>query len=70
MFVYPGNVRLLCITDDVSIFVKLPLSSVPETGTCRFTDVMEMSVIYFDSLSDDENRLNKILLGNKSKSEL
>lgn len=28
MFVYPGNIRLLCITDDMSISVNLPLLSV------------------------------------------
>lgn len=28
MLVSPGNVRLLCITDDVSVAVNLPLPSV------------------------------------------
>lgn len=59
MFAYPGNVRLLCITDDVSISVNPPLPSVPGTSTFHFTYVLEVSVVYFDLLSDDENRLKQ-----------
>lgn len=59
MFAYPGNVRLLCTTDDVSISVNPPLPSVPGTGPFRFTYVLEVSVVYFDLLSDDENRLKQ-----------
>lgn len=32
VFLYLGNVRLLCITDDVSISVNLPLPPGPGTG--------------------------------------
>lgn len=59
MFEYPGNIRLLCITDDISISVNLPLPSVLKPSQLRFTYVLAMSVIHFDLLSDDENKLKQ-----------
>jgi len=45
LFIYPGNVRLLDSTADVSVSVNLPLPSASRTTEFHFTYIMEMPVI-------------------------
>lgn len=71
MFAYPGNVRLLCITDDVSISVNPHLSHQCQ-GPVRSTLLMfwkcqSYTLICCQMMKTD---LSKTFLGNKSESEL
>lgn len=65
MFVYPGNVRLLWITDDVSVAVNLPLP--PVRGTTLFHsgsgNYQSYTLIGCQMM---KTGLSKSFLGNKS----